>query len=313
MRFDLYSSKYKLKFGYNDLKYFRCGINMNIVDIYGHIPDKSKIIIGVGNYNNIHGLLTYFPHNDLLQIRQLNDIILPSVLILTLNYEFHFSKNKCHFSLMVEDNKYINVNVESIGNQKVAYACISNQKAIFWLDFSSIDKIPRNQILASSLYALQTRIDDDNYVVKWKIQGFANAELIKFLPINWYERDNIGNCVNKESMHDLIENLEQLQFKGYSTESWCDKVPYVVNCIESELCGKCLGPCKNPNHICYPSDGKFICGSPQSEPNLIDTILITMATTETNDSNNSSMGIWIAIIIIFILVALLTWILSTGL
>jgi hypothetical protein len=177
---------------------------MNVVDIYGHIANKSELILGVGNYNNIHGLLTYFPSEDLLQMRSLPETITPSVIQLVLTYEtpsIAEDNNRVYFSLAVKDtDKYINIRVEPNEDHKVACTCISPKKAFFWIDYSSIDKFPRSQILAGALYSLQTTFGEQNYVVSWKIQGFSNGDLVIFLPTTWYEP------VNTKQYHHDVEN-----------------------------------------------------------------------------------------------------------
>jgi hypothetical protein len=132
---------------------------LSVIDIYGHIPDRSEIVLGIGNYNNIHGLLTYFPSEDLLQMRFNSELLNPSILKLILNYE-QITDNRLYLSLSVNDSQYINIKSNS-------EACISSEKALFWIDYSSLDrssKILRQQLLSGVLYSLKTTHDQ---VVTW--------------------------------------------------------------------------------------------------------------------------------------------------
>lgn len=323
---------------------------LGIVDIYGHIPDKSELILGVGNYNNIHGLLTYFPSEHLLQIQQLREVLTPSVIELILTYEkpsHADNTNRIYFSLGVKDvvppkselvcsenivsesiqkesilsqqkcNKYINVKVELDGDKPVACSCISSEKGFFWVDYSSIDKIPRSQLLAGGLYSFKTTFGEQDYTVSWKIKGFSNGDLIILLPTTWYEKsqDNENFCEMKMGVNLLEEKLKQLSFKGYTNQYWCEEIPFVTHCSIDEYCGNCLGQCGNPNNICYIntdtslnnplSHSKFICGSPTLEPDLDQYSMISFS--ETPPQTTGNVATWVAIIAIVILVALLTW------
>lgn len=315
--------------------------NFGIVNIYGHIPNKSEIVIGVGNYNNVHGLLAYFPIENLLQIRPLPEIIIPSVIELILTYEnpssVNNNDNRVYFSLAIKNNyhlkskqnntnqdkfnqTYINVNIEQEGDKKIACACISTEKAYFWIDYSSIDKKPRSKLLAGALYSLQTTFGEQNYVVSWKIQGFSNGDLIIFLPTKWYEPNhNISNnttqenfCQSESGVITLTERLNQIKFKGYTTQQWCEDVSFVTHCIDDEQCGKCLGPCRDPNQICYANfnstGDKFICGVPNKEPKLNQSLLVSF--TESPVQTMGTFATWLAIIAIVIIVIVLTWGLS---
>jgi len=284
---------------------------MDIVDIYGNISDKSELIMGVGNYNNIHGLLTYFPHDNLLQMRPLPEIITPSVIRVELTYEnFVPRMNKVFFSLSVKDElysekKYINVTIETDENRKIAVACISEEKSIFWIDYSCIDKTPRSELLAGALYSLKTKINGEDNVVYWRIKGFSNGDLVIFLPTTWYEKDRDDLlCQKKNGIITLVESLNQLGFKGYTTQQWCENVSNVIHCIENTQCGECLGQCQNPDHICYPNINKpkqFICGPPNMEPNLNQLTTISFSETSSTTINGT---VWIVIIIIIVLLIL---------
>lgn len=265
---------------------------LTVVNIYGPIADKTEIIVGVGNYNNVHGLLTYLSGDDLLQMTPLTDVITPTVLPLILTYE-HIKDNRLYFSL-ASNNNYINV--EMIDDKVVA--CLSDTKGIFWIDYSSIDTKPRSELLAGALYSLCTTFNNKEHVVSWKIKGFANGDLIIFLPTTWYETEN-NTCAIKTGSFNLVENLYKLSFKGYTTQEWCKDSPNIVHCPSEQLCGECLGPCSNNNYTCYPDGkGKFKCQT-SSDP------LVTF-TDNTNTSTNM-IAVWIALIAIVLVVALLTW------
>lgn len=310
---------------------------LGIVDIYGHIPDKSELVLGVGNYNNIHGLLTYFPVDDLLQMRSLPEIITPSLIELVLTYEKPSSVNiteRVYFTLGVKGtNNYININIELDGDRTVACACISQEKAFFWIDYSNIDKIPRSQLLAGALYSLQTKFGEQDYVVSWKIHGFSNGDLVIFLPTTWYEpisqdSDNTSKvfCQAQTGVITLFERLNQIGFKGYTNQQWCEDVPFITHCTENKQCGECLGQCRDPSDICYINYNSnreinlekqgpntlylenFICGSHTKEPKLNQSSFVSFA--ETPPQTTGTFATWLAIIAIIIIVAILTWGLS---
>lgn len=296
--------------------------NVGIVNLYGHIQDKSELILGVGSYNNIHGLLTYFPSEDLLQMRSLPEILTPSVIELILTYEKPSSvtvTERVYFSISVKGtNNYINVRIELDGDKKVACACISPEKSFFWIDYSSIDKTPRTQLLAGALYSLQTSFGEQDYVVSWKIQGFFNGDLVIFLPTKWYEHTDklqSGFCQAKKGVITLVESLNQLSFKGYTTQQWCDDVSHVYHCTDTKQCGECLGQCNNASHICFVNNdtsilpGKnFVCGLPSNEPKLNQSTMVSFADTSLQTTGTAAT--WIALVAIFVIIGLLTWGLS---
>lgn len=278
-------------------------MSLSVVDIYGHIPDQSEVLIGVGNYNNVHGLLTYFPSEDLLQMRSLPEILTPAVLPLILNYEPINKSNRVYFSLAVKgQHKYVNIHPET---DKVACAYISSEKASFWVDYSSVDATPRSQLLAGALYSLQTTHEGKDYVVSWKIQGFSNGDLVIFLPTTWYES---STCNLKKGTITLIESLHQIGFKGYTTQRWCEDGAHVIHCTDDKQCGACLGPCKDPGHICYltPQGTSFMCGPPQYETKLTETPLVSF--NEESVSNETIM-MWsiIAAVIIMAILIVVIW------
>lgn len=281
----------------------------SVVDIYGHLYDNTEIVIGVGNYNNIHGLACYYPNDDLLQIRSIPEIIAPSVVELILHYETNKNsrnRNKLYFSLEVKSHnltsKYIGVDIESINNQTVASAVISSEKTLFTIDYSSIDNTPRSHLISGSLYSLQTTLGEHEYIVSWKINGFSNGDLVVFLPTSWYE--NINNtCTIKNGINNLLDNLAQLKFKGFTTEKWCETASHVINCSNDTFCGDCFGHCQNNKHICWPNDNKFICGSPENEPDMSKFNLVSFA--DTTPQTSGTAATLVAVIAIIIIVSVL--------
>jgi hypothetical protein len=316
----------------------------DIVDIYGDLVDGSSVIISAGNFNNISGILAYYSGDDLLQIRPLPEIIAPAVPELILTYERPITarSDKIYFSLQVNDfsksPRYINVNIEAQGNQKIAVACISTEKAIFNIDYSSIDQpnsSGRNYLMAGSLYSLEYTLGEQTYVVSWKIHGFSNGDLIIFLPTTWFEPQNpstqsVSNqnyniCEKYSGVDLLLERLNQLQFKGFTTQKWCETVPNVSHCQDNNLCGDCMGQCLDPSHICYPDlngknlNGKnlnnsppFVCGPKHLAPNMMETNMVSFSTSDPPPTTGTG-ATWVAVILIFIIILLLAWGLNTRL
>ncbi len=269
--------------------------SLNVMDIYGHIPDGSEIVLGIGNYNNIHGLLTYFPSDDLLQMRFNSELINPSIVKLILTYE-QINNNRLYLSLSLND-RYINVNSNS-------EACISSEKALFWIDYSTLDfnKTSRVQVLSGVLYSLKSTNDK---IVTWKIKGYGNGDLVIFLPTTWYESVE-GKCQLNNGIISLVENLQQLKFKGYTTQQWCEEVPKITYCIDNNLCGSCMGPCQNEDTICYVNkmtdDPMFVCGD--KDPKL-NTVFIENESPSTTGTPATIM----AVVIIVLITLLLAWML----
>lgn len=114
----------------------------------------------------------------------------------------------------------------------------------------------------------------------------------------------------------LVESLNQLGFKGYTTEQWCDEIPYIVHCRVEIECGECIGQCRDLNHICYPNPGykvhessnlsKFICGDQSHEPKMNRSSMVSFSESVPLQTTGTT-ATWIAIIVIFILVGLLAW------
>lgn len=283
---------------------------MDIVNIYGHLDNKSKIVIGVGNYNNIHGLACYSTTDNSLQIRSLPEVTAMSALELTLNYEQMVGDALC-FSISFGD-KFIGVKIVD----DAATAIVCSHKTLFTIDYSIVDNVPRSQLLAGSLYCLATEVNGKKYIVSWEINGFSNGDLVLFLPTTWYESVNGSICVPKHGVVNLLNVLNQLQFKGYTSETWCSKSNGVSNCQDGVYCGDCMGKCKNANQICYPNGDKFICGVPSNEPNMTIPNTITMAnqqtTTTTSTTGMGTAATWVAIVIILMLIIVLAFVFGRG-
>lgn len=234
---------------------------MDVTNIYGDIQDESEIIIGIGNYNSVHAILTYY--NDVLQMQFLKDMISPIILELIIKYEtpnFVKEKNKRrYFTLSVKDtNKYIGVN--EIGDSETISACVSDNKTYYWIDYSGIDNLPREQIFSGTLYVLKTFINNVEYIVTWKIKGFTQGDVIMFFPTTWYEKiENV--CAEKKSTISLIENFNRLSYKGYTNNYWCENFSHVTNCTDKHYCGLCFGKCNELTQHCHPVVGtkKFVC------------------------------------------------------
>ena len=287
---------------------------MDIVNIYGHLSNKSPIIIGVGNYNSIHGLLTYSTNS--LQMISLPEIVTPNVLELILTYETpsnSLDDDKIYFTLAVKNtDKYININIEFDGTNNIAYAELSSKKAFFWIDYSSIDRNPRSQLLAGALYSFKTTLGEQNYIVTWKIKDFPNGELVIFLPTTWYESIN-NFCQINHGIITLVENLNQITFKGYTTPRWCQEASNIIHCGTDMVCGNCMGPCDNSQHICYinpsPQETRFICGPKELEPKMTVSSTVSVAEpsqTQTQTSTNTTVT-WGAIFFVFVIVIIIAW------
>jgi hypothetical protein len=275
---------------------------MDVSNIYGPIVDDAEVVLAIGNYNNIHGLLTHIA-NDVLQIKSLSDIIAPTIIELVLTYE---PNNK--FSLAVKGtNMYIGVeSPQSVGETRTVTAVVSDTKTYFTLDFSAVDKLPRNKILSGVLYSLRTTVGERQYTVTWRIQGFANGDLVIFLPTTWYEEDTAQNiCTKWSDTPILLDRFNQLRFRGYANQKWCEQLPTLTHCTIDSNCGKCLGNCHNTNHICYPdTNNNFVCGPQDDSKDIV-------APDTTNSSDTSSISrttaTWIAVGAILIVVALLVY------
>lgn len=281
-------------------------INMDIVNLYGHLLDKSKVTIGVGNYNNVHGLACYYNDKQLLQIKSLPELVSSEVLELTLNYE-----NGNYFSLTFGD-KYLGVKVDDEG----ITAIITPYKTLFSIDYSSIDNNPRDKLMAGVLYCLTTQINGKFEIVSWNINGFSNGDLVTLLPTTWYENNN-NVCIRNSGVNNLLQSLNQLHFKGYTSLEWCEDYNYVTNCPDGVYCGSeaCMGKCQEYNYVCWPNNGKFVCGSPNSEPSMDINSQVTMNSnsqvTMNSNTDMSHMGgsgaTWLALCIILILAVILAW------
>ncbi len=279
------------------------------LNIYGHIEDESKVIIGAGNYNAVHGLLTYSAVDNLFQITPLCNVVTNEVLQLMLKYKQEESKVLFTLKLMDTDY-YISVDKSNIGDDEMIPTAISLEEQYFWIDYSIIDKIPRSKLLSGALYSLKTMVANNEYVVSWKIAGFSDGDLIMFLPTVWYEKESTESniCTLNTGINMLLERLKQISFKGYTTLKWCENINDVYHCSDGEFCGKCLGQCKDEDYICYIHNihniHKFICGHHPNEPDMINPL------PPPNTPPNNIITI-IVIIAILIIVGLLAYGLHT--
>jgi hypothetical protein len=311
-------------------------------NIYGNIKNNQEIIISIGNYNNIFGLLSNMDGslkvNNLTEINEIADTrkIIRFILIYEnlkthdkkLNNPLDYSinpkdllnnhlkdysinpKDLLKFSLKINDDggddKYLNI---KINNKNKAIATISSKKAIFWVDYSTIDNVnsARTNLLAGSLYLLATYNNNIKYNIQWPINNDLNSELVIFLPTQWYEK-NINNCqLNNGGYIQLIDKLKQLSFKGYNTKKWCEEVDYIYNCDINTKCGDCMGMC-DTNKICQPDfiNNKFKCVDHRKNNKDLDVSFINkdnkdnIITTKDTSNNNGIYIILIIIIIIFI-------------
>lgn len=304
---------------------------MDVSNIYGPIINGSEVALAIGNYNNVHGLLTYIA-GDTLQMKSLSNVVSPVIIELVLNYS---TDNK--FSLGVKGtDTYIGVeSPQLVGEMRTVTAAITNVKTYFTLDFSTVDKLPRNKILSGVLYSLRTVVGEQQYTVNWKIQGFADGDLVIFLPTTWYERAELkagllaepraelkaelraetkagllaelraetNTCNKWTDTPILLDKLNQLRFRGYTNQKWCEQLPTLTHCTADSNCGKCLGNCHRNDHICYPdTNGNFVCG-------IIDDTqdIVAPAITTVTSSISRASATWIALGAILIIVALLAY------
>lgn len=282
--------------------------------IYGHLPNKSDIILALGTHDNITSLLTHVDHN--LQFTPLMEANLEDVAQFTLTYESPIisSIHNTYFSLMHKpNNKQVNVKIAVANDHLVASATLSADKTIFSIEHSNIDKFSRALLLAGAIYALKTNIGEKSYVVSWYQNSGNTVESVIILPIMWYEDIN-GICVYKSGLTSLLDSIAQNKFKGYTSNKWCELLPTVEYCDGSNTCGACLGICADDNLLCYPSANligsqatysePFVCGNREKEFSLLDHSNIASSNTPSTTGTNAT---WIAVIAIFIIVIVLAW------
>lgn len=295
---------------------------MEVSNIYGPISNNTEVVLAIGNYNNIHGLLTYVNrvgNTNILQMKPLADVMSPMIIELVVNYSsdsrFTLAIKGTDNYIGVEDARLVN-KVGEVPQIRNVTTCISSTKTYFTLDFSVVDRLPRNKILSGVLYSLRTSIGEQQYTVTWRIKDFANGDLMIFLPTTWYEQrqelDNIITCQKFSETPILLDKLNQLRFRGYTNSKWCEQLPTLTHCTEDSNCGKCLGNCHHTNHICYPDiNGNFICALSNED---LDILQVTMSSSTTSintiRSETRTIVTWIVMGVILIIVLLLVWGLS---
>lgn len=280
----------------------------DIVNIYGDILNSSSLLIAGGNFNTVNSLLIQDDEKN-LSFHSTSNILIPSILEFMISYEYPIAAtpNKTYFSLQTGEN-YLNVSINEKGQ---AIATLGKEKAIFSLDYSAIDRSPRFSIMAGNLYSLQTIFGEQTYTVTWRFDASTYGNLIMFLPTVWYEEKI---CQPSSGIDILVSRLNQLYFKGFTTNKWCRTTPNIKYCQNGNGCGNCLGYCLDPSQICYssPDTNNFICGYPQFAPDMTQIEMETEV-EEVPPPTTGTGPTWVAIIIIFIIVILLSWGLNTRL
>lgn len=217
-------------------------------NIFGHISNESRILIGYGTIDKIKGLLC----------KNSSDFILlpwseiSQVVICKLQYNNENLLKSNRFSLFLENDQYIGTKV--INSDREAVIC-SDRQTYFSFDESYVDNTTRSFLLAGVPMRLTTKIGEIEYRVLWKdIENFQDE--IIFLPITWY---NEINCRETESVDKTIKMLKKDYCKMYSEKDWCES----ANISYTESCGEGLGRCNDSRHICYLLNDNFICRYPQ--------------------------------------------------
>jgi Pyruvate/2-oxoacid:ferredoxin oxidoreductase delta subunit len=208
--------------------------------------------------------------------------------------------------------QYLSVTIITENGLKQAVVELSDHKTYFQINYSSIDRDPRGQILAGTLYGLETVFGDQSYEVMWPIEGLPPSNLVTFLPTSWYElKDDM--CVPASEITSLVRGLAQPQFKGFTTNQWCQHLPYITNCEGDNICGDCMGYCPDPNHICYQdlTQNQFKCGHAAHEPDIV-TAAVTLAEPPTPPMTTGDLATVIAVLIVLLIIGLLAWGLSTN-
>lgn len=247
---------------------------MSIVDIYGDLQNDSEIIIGAGNFNQIHGLLT-----DKLIIDKLDSINIKSIPKFILSYKI--LNRKLYFSLYNRaTSMYLYIN-----NNK--YPILSATPQYMDIEFSCISH--RNtEIFAGTLYSVKF----NNKIISWPVANFSSTELIMFLPTTWYE--NIDGTVQKlDSFHLLLQKIKLNYFKGYTNKYWCESVPNVEYCRYKDSCSNCFGSCPQKQYCSY--DKNFKC-------EYDDTNQQSVTFASDTSSSSSTIIFWIVFVIILFLI-----------
>lgn len=156
--------------------------------IYGDIDNNSDILIAIGTHNSIHGLLTN--DNNRLSFTSLSKCEDP--LLFTLSYnDTSFYLRNCDKFISMDDYAYLS---NEKGNIKVTYSSIEDSKKIW----------------AGALHSFSV----DDREITWEMPGLPPADLVIFLPINWYEKDNPQRY---HGIKPLLKKLKTPPFIGYTS------------------------------------------------------------------------------------------------
>lgn len=294
---------------------------MDVNNIYGELKDGSSIVIGIGNFNNVHGLGCFLPEKKTFQIRSFANIVTETVSEFILRYESPLQKTpkKIYFSLNLKDTpQYLSIDInQGISDEKIALASISEEKTVFSIDYSSVDSPSsyRSKILAGSLFSIETKFGERDYTILWNINGFSNGDLVLFLPLTWYERQHDNICSSYSGIDTLLSRLNSFNFKGFTDDFWCTRYSFFSNCSSNEECGNCFGRCATEGQICTPNPRSGFSSSNKQYNNYPESFYIcnyseyTILSDENPQQSMSNTwatwATWIAIISIFVVLIVL--------
>jgi len=272
--------------------------------IYGNILDNSDCIIEFKNYELIKSIrekdIQFEQENYLKNNMKSEEIISNkeySLLEITVKYENRDNKSLFLSFKIKGTNKYINVtnphedNYQKKDRENEVYTIISDKKCIFSIGYSDIDNKGRKNIFSGASYLLKTKIGDIEYDVIWKIGNSKKIKAIQFIPTTWYELEddreiyesqtNFSICKINNGIDILMDKLKK-QFKGFTTDLWCNSMAKTSYCKNNENCGECFGKCIKSDEICYPDydkGNKFICKSPENNDLSTYDNIVTVGTT----------------------------------
>lgn len=218
--------------------------NTHVNNIYGHLEDRSDIVIAMGDYNSVQGLA----RNDSnaaenIIIDTLAKVNIENILVLQLQY--HDVDNRTPMFCLKVPDRGLYLAVDNRG-----LATLSSKKTWLTVDYSTVDRKPRPTLLAGALYSLM--IMETRRVIKWNIANHEqHGDLIICLPTRWYEKHH-DVCVKQSGIDKLISAVNRPTFKGWTTRSWCEQAAGVRYCTPNERCGSCLGFTEHADRVCYP-------------------------------------------------------------